>query len=228
MAQSVSVLRTRRGQPVVSRVCRKLALVERDLFIPNDSGSPGHTRSILNRKEGHLFLRIVLIIGVVIAAGLVFAATKPNTLRITRSTVIKAPPETIFALINDFHNWVRWAPQDKEDRTMVRTYTGPTSGVGAISAWESRGRAGKGRMSIAESVAPTNVSVNVDFVKPFEAHNVNQFTLEPAGTSTKLTWAMDGTNVYLAKVMSVFVNMDRVMGTHFEAGLDNIRVIAEK
>jgi len=155
-------------------------------------------------------------------------STKPNTLHITRSIVIRASPETIFALINDFHNWVRWAPQDKEDQTMVRTYIGPTGGVGAISNWESTGSAGKGRMSITESVALTKVSADVEFEKPFKAHNLNQFTLEPAGTSTKLTWTMDGTNVYMAKVMSVFVNMDRVMGKHFETGLDNIRMIAEK
>jgi len=65
-------------------------------------------------------------------------------------------------------------------------------------------------------------------VKPFEAHNLNRFALEPAGTSTKVTWTMEGTNVYVTKVMSVFVNMDRVMGRHFEAGLDNLRTIAEK
>jgi len=65
-------------------------------------------------------------------------------------------------------------------------------------------------------------------VKPFKAHNVNQFTLEPVGSSTKVTWTMEGTNVYPAKVMSLFVDMDRMMGKHFEAGLDNLKVIAEK
>jgi uncharacterized protein YndB with AHSA1/START domain len=175
-----------------------------------------------------LLLRIFLIIAAAIVAVLVFAATKPNRLRIARSVVIRASPDKIFDLINDFHNWVQWAPQDNEDRTMVRTYVGPTSGVGAISEWQSKGNAGKGRMAITKSVAPTKISVEVDFARPFEAHNVNQFTLEPAGGSTRLTWVMDGTNVYMMKVMSVFVKMDRVMGKHFETGLNSIRAIAEK
>jgi hypothetical protein len=111
---------------------------------------------------------------------------------------------------------------------MVRTYSGSTSGAGAISDWDSKGDAGKGRMAITEAIAPRKISVKVDFVKPFEAHNLNQFTLEPAGDATKLTWDMDGTNVYMMKVMSLFVDMDRMMGKHFETGLAKIREIAKK
>jgi uncharacterized protein YndB with AHSA1/START domain len=173
-------------------------------------------------------VKIVIVLAVLVAAILAYAASKPDTIRITRSVVIKAAPERIFALINDFHNWIRWAPQDREDPTMMRTYGGPTSGVGSISGWESKGSAGKGRMSIVEASAPTKISIQVDFVKPFEAHNLNQFTLEPDGTSTKVTWTMQGTNVYMTKVMSIFVNIDRLMGKHFESGLGDLKASAEK
>jgi len=89
---------------------------------------------------------------------------------------------------------------------MARSHSGAVNGVGAISTWEGAGSAGKGRMAITESLASSNISVAVDFVKPFKAHNLNRFTLEPAGNSPKVTWAMEGTNVFTAKVMSVFVN----------------------
>lgn len=183
---------------------------------------------ILDRKGKALLLRIVIVIAAVAAAVLIFAATRPDTLRISRSTVIRASPETIFTLINDFHYWVKWAPQDREDPTMTRSYSGAASGIGAISSWEASGNAGKGRMAITESLANSNISITVDFVKPFNAHNVNRFTLEPAGSSTKVTWAMEGTNVFIAKVMSVFVNMDKMIGSHFATGLDNLRRIAEQ
>ena len=140
-------------------------------------------------------MKVVIVLAVLVAAVLAYAATRPDMIRITRSTVIKASPEAIFALINDFHNWIRWAPQDREDPSMMRTHSGPTSGVGSISDWESKGSAGKGRMSIVEASPPTKISIKVDFVKPFEAHNLNQFTLEPDGSSTKVTWTMQGTNV---------------------------------
>jgi uncharacterized protein YndB with AHSA1/START domain len=175
-----------------------------------------------------MILRSLIIVAVLIGAVLAFAATRPNTFLIERSLSIKTPPEKIFVLINNFHNWARWSPQDTEDPSMKRTFNGPESGTGAISDWNSTGSAGRGRMLITESVAPSRISVNVDWVKPFKAHNVNVFSLQPDGASTRATWSMRGTNVYMMKVMSVFVNMDRMMGKHFEAGLENLKRAAEE
>jgi uncharacterized protein YndB with AHSA1/START domain len=175
-----------------------------------------------------MILRSLIILAVLIGAVLAFAATRPDTLLIERSLQIKAPPEKIFALINNFHDWTRWAPQDTEDPSMKRTFSGPESGRGAVSDWTSTGSAGRGRMLITESAAPHRVSVDVDWVKPFTAHNVNVFSLEPDGASTRATWRMRGTNVYVMKVMSLFMNMDRTMGKHFEAGLENLKRAAEE
>ena len=68
----------------------------------------------------------------------------------------------------------------------------------------------------------------MDFVKPFAARNVNEFTLESAGDSTNVTWDFTGAYVYVLKVMSVFVSMDRIMGQHFETGLENLKRVAER
>jgi len=180
-----------------------------------------------------MILKIVLIVTiaivVVITGTLVFADTKPNALEVTRSITIQAPAEKIFALIDDFHHWPGWAPQDKEDPTMKRIYSGEESGAGAISDWQGTGNTGKGRMTITESTAPNKVVVKVDFVRPFVAHNINEFVLEPSqpGTATKVTWTMRGRNMFFMKVMDVFVNMDRMLGKHFEAGLQNLKVLSE-
>jgi uncharacterized protein YndB with AHSA1/START domain len=174
-----------------------------------------------------MVVRILIIAAIFIAAVLILVATISNTIHIQRSIEINAPPEKIFALINDFHNWSRWAPQDKEDSTLKRTYSGSASGEGAVSDWIGTGNAGKGRMSIMKSVSPTNISVTVDWVKPFAAQNLNEFTLEPQGATTKVTWTMQGTNVYMMKIMSLFTNMDRFMGKHFETGFTNLKVAAE-
>jgi uncharacterized protein YndB with AHSA1/START domain len=140
-------------------------------------------------------LRIIVVVVVLIAAVLVFAAMKPNTFHLERSITIKAPPEEIFALIDDFHNWSAWEPQDKGDAGIQRTYSGPAAGVEAMPEWQGSGSTGAGRRSITESVPNIRVSVTVDFVKPFQAHNINVFTLEPAGDSTNVTWNFEGTNV---------------------------------
>jgi uncharacterized protein YndB with AHSA1/START domain len=178
-----------------------------------------------------MLLRVAITIAAVIAAVLAFAATKSGTFQVQRSISINAPPQKIFSLINDFHHWSAWAPQDKDDPSLQRTYSGPSSGVDAISEWSASGSGGKGRMTIIESVPTSRITVQVDFVKPFEAHNVNQFVLDPLDAearSTKVTWTMRGTNSYMMKVMSLFVNMDKVAGKHFESGLNHLKTAAEE
>jgi carbon monoxide dehydrogenase subunit G len=175
-----------------------------------------------------MVLRVLAVVGLVILAILVIAGFRSGTIQIERSRSIQASPDKVFALIDDFHNWKQWAPQDVEDPAMKRTFSGPEHGLGAASEWSGSGKSGKGRMLIVESEPPKKILIKVDFVKPFEAHNVNEFTLESAGASTLVTWKMHGTNAYFMKVMGIFMNMDRVMGEHFERGLDNLKIVCER
>src|SRR5258707_599540 len=99
---------------------------------------------------------------------------------------------------------------------------------GAQYAWEGNKDVGQGRMEIAESVPPSKVAIKLDFVKPFEAHNTIEFTLEPKGEATNVTWAMQGDTPYLAKIVHVFLDMDKMVGKDFEAGLANLRAAAAK
>ena len=170
---------------------------------------------------------IAVLVVVPLAAVLIFAATKPDTFRVQRATSIKAPPEKIFPLIADFHGWGAWSPYEKLDPAMKRTFSGAANGKGAVYEWDSDGKAGKGRMEITDAPAPSKVTIKLDFFKPFEAHNIAEFTLEPRGHTTDLTWAMYGPSLYIAKVMGVFFNMDRMIGTDFETGLANLKARAE-
>ena len=171
---------------------------------------------------------IAIVVVVVIVALLGLAATKPNHFRAARSIVIKAPPEKIYALLDDFHKWGAWSPYEKLDPAMSRTYGGPASGVGSTYAWSGNGKAGAGRMEIVEIAAPSKLVINLDFSKPFEAHNKAIFTLVPEGDATRVTWAMEGPAPFVFKVMDVVFNMDKTLGKDFEAGLANLKVEAEK
>ena len=173
-------------------------------------------------------MKILGILVVLTVILLVMAATRPSTVQVQRSALIGAPPEKVFAFINDFHEWPRWAPQDREDPSMQRTYSGAARGVGAVSNWHGKGSTGRGQMTITSSVPVKEIIVTTDFIKPFAAHNVNEFLLERSGNSTRVTWTLRGTNLYPMKVMGLFVNMDRLMGTHFEAGLENLKQVAER
>jgi len=171
---------------------------------------------------------IAVVIVVPIIAVLAYAATKPDTFRIQRSASIKAPPEKIFATLNDFHSWGAWSPYETKDPAMKRTFSGSTKGKGAVYEWEGDKNVGKGRMEITESSPSSKVAFNLDMIKPFEAHNVVEFTLEPQGDATRVTWAMNGRTPYIAKIMHVFVDVDRMVGKDFEAGLANLKTLAER
>jgi Polyketide cyclase / dehydrase and lipid transport len=174
-------------------------------------------------------IKMILIGVVVVIAGiLVFAATKPDTLHVRRSVSIKAPPEKIFPYIDDLHRWSAWSPYENKDPAMKKKLSGTASGKGAIYEWDGNSSVGQGRMEITASVPPSKDTIKLDFIKPFEGHNVAEFTLEPKGDATNVTWTMDGPAPFISKIMQVFVNMDTMIGKDFEVGLANLKALAEK
>ena len=174
-----------------------------------------------------MIIKVLVVIAVIIVAVLVFATTRPDTFRITRSITVAAPPEKIFPLIDSLRNWDRWNTEDQTPGTK-QSFSGPASGVGASGEWSGKGSVGAGRMLITESVPFTKVTVQVDWEKPFKARNINEFTLLPNGNMTLVTWSMHGPNLYIMKLMSVFTSMDRVMGKHFEDGLAKLKTEVER
>ena len=171
---------------------------------------------------------IIVIIVLAVAAVLGLAAMKPDTFRVRREADIAAPPEKIFALLNDFHQWARWSPWEKMDPAMTRIHSGAIAGKGAIYAWEGNKKVGQGRMEIVEAAPPSRLSIKLDFLKPFEAHNTAVFTLEEKGGSTHVSWDMQGPASFMVKLMHLFFNMDKMVGKDFEAGLANMKAVAEK
>jgi len=169
----------------------------------------------------------LIVVALVIAGVLIYAATKPDVFRVTRSASIKAPPEKIQAQLADFHGWQAWSPWEKMDPAMKRTFGGAPKGKGATYAWEGNRNVGQGRMEITEAAAD-KVALDLDFVKPFEAHNKVVFALNPKGDTTDVTWSMVGPVPYFAKIMHVFVDMDGMVGSQFETGLGNLRAVTEK
>jgi uncharacterized protein YndB with AHSA1/START domain len=172
--------------------------------------------------------KILIAVVVLIAAVLVYAATRPDTFRVERSAAIKAPPEKVFALVNDFKRWDAWSPWEKKDPSMRRSWGDATTGKGASYSWEGSKDVGQGRMEITESVPPSKISIRLEFVKPFEARNTVDFTLQPGGDTTHVTWAIYGPSPYLSKLIGIFCNMDSMIGKDFEAGLADLKAVAEK
>lgn len=168
---------------------------------------------------------VITLIALAVTA---YAATKPDTFSIARSTTIKAAPDRIFPLINDLHAFNTWNPFLVPDPSAKLEYIGPSRGKGAAHKWDGNGQVGKGSVEISESTAPSKIKMNLDMIKPMEAHNTVDFTLEPAGDATKVTWAMTGQQPLIGKIMTVFIDCEKMVGEQFEKGLTSLKAIAEK
>ncbi|ELT43019.1 SRPBCC family protein [Arthrobacter nitrophenolicus] len=146
-----------------------------------------------------------------------------SSYEVRRSAVIPAAPEEIFPLVNNFHEWTAWSPWETVDPGMSRRYFGPDSGVGAGYEWSGNRKAGSGSMQIVESVPSSRINVRLEFTKPFKALNPTTFTFAPAPGGTEVSWVMTGENKGLpAKLFSLFVNMDKMVGSDFERGLASL------
>jgi hypothetical protein len=170
-----------------------------------------------------ILIGVAALIGVLV----IVVATRPSTFHVERSITVQAPANAAFAQVNDFHAWRAWSPWEKLDPDMQRTHSGAASGAGAQYAWKGNDEVGEGRMTIQNSQPPSLISIQLEFIKPFEATNTATFRFEPVGEGTKVTWAMDGTNDFFGKAAHLFMDIDEMVGADFERGLTSLKAIAE-
>ncbi|NOT33258.1 MAG: SRPBCC family protein [Candidatus Eisenbacteria bacterium] len=172
-------------------------------------------------------LTLFALIALTILAIFGIASMRPDTFRIERKIVMKAAPATIYLIANDFNHWTKWSPWEALDPDMKKNIEGPGVGVGAVYTWSGNDKVGEGKMSILESTPDSRVGMQLQFIKPFQATNNVEIQIAPVEGGSEVTWAMSGTNNMMAKVMSLFMNMDQTVGKDFETGLANLKVLAE-
>jgi hypothetical protein len=174
-----------------------------------------------------LAISVFLAITLAIVAVLSIAATRPAMYHVERSQSMAASPEAVFAVVNDLHRFHEWSPWQKLDPAMKVTFDGPASGVGASYSWVGNDQVGEGRMTTTEATAPGSFTQKLEFLKPFKSECMVHFTIVPENDGSRVTWAMDGNNNYVSKIMCLFVSMDAMMGKDFVAGLSNLKQVAE-
>ncbi len=149
------------------------------------------------------------------------------TFEVERRTTISASPEAIFRQLEDFHHWAAWSPWEDKDPNLQRTYAGSESGVGARYEWIGNRKAGEGRMVIAEVQSPSDLTITIEFFKPFKSEGTVRFVLDPEGDGTRVTWSMTGPKTFGTRVMGLFMSMDKAIGPDFEKGLARLKAVAE-
>ncbi|HRQ90062.1 MAG TPA: SRPBCC family protein [Bacteroidia bacterium] len=172
--------------------------------------------------------KILLVLAAAIAILLVAAAFRPDTIHVSRSTTIAAPPAAVFAVINDFRRWGEWSPWAKLDPEMKVSLEGPPTGVGAVYKWSGNNEVGEGSATLVESVPDEKVGMKLSFVRPFPGDSDVQFTFAPEGDGTKVTWSMQSPQPYVAKLVGVFMDCEKMCGDSFLEGLANLKQVVEK
>lgn len=164
----------------------------------------------------------------VLVAGLaVVVALQPSEFRVQRAATIEAPAADVFAQVNDLRAWDAWSPWAKLDPEARHGFEGPAAGKGAVITWSGNDEIGEGRMTITDSRPAERVRLRLEFVRPFESACDVQFTFQPRGEQTEVTWTMSGQNNFIAKAMCLVMDMDKMCGGQFEQGLARMKAVAE-
>ncbi len=168
-----------------------------------------------------------IIITIILVCALAFYISRqPDSFSVTRSALIHATPDAVFAHVNDLHKWEHWSPWAKMDPNAKTSFDGPASGTGSSMSWRGK-KTGKGSMHITQSQPHSMVQFRLEFIKPMKATNSAEFIFVPEGSLTKVTWSMWGTNNFIGKAMSLIFNCDKMVGTSFEEGLASLRSVVE-
>ncbi len=170
---------------------------------------------------------ILIGLAIIIALFVVIVALRPSDFRVTRSAAIHAPPEAIFARVNDLHLFQDWSPWAKLDPNARTTYAGSAAGVGAVFNWAGNSKIGAGRMTIVASRPSELVRFMLEFVRPFKGESTVEFTFKPDRDQTVVTWTMTGKNNFICKAMGLFINCDKMCGSQFEQGLAQMKSLVE-
>lgn len=174
-----------------------------------------------------MFTTILVSVAAFLIVFILVVGTRPSEFRLTRSISISAPPPVIFAQVNDLRQWQAWSPWEHLDPALQRSFEGPAAGTGASYAWVGNKKAGAGRMTIIESRPGELIRLKLEFLKPFQATSLAEFTFKPESQHTVVTWSMSGKNNFMAKAFHLFVDFDKMVGGDFDKGLAQIKVLAE-
>ena len=169
----------------------------------------------------------VVVIVLIIAIFCVVVAMQPAHYTVERSATINAPAPVVFAQVNDFHKWQAWSPWEKLDPNIKKEFSGAPAGTGAVYSWVGNSDVGEGRMTITDSVPSSSIKIKLEFIRPFAATNATDFTFTPQGNSTNVKWTMSGDKNFVAKAFTMFMDMDKMVGTDFEKGLAQMKTVSE-
>ena len=171
--------------------------------------------------------KILLALVVMAVVLVVIISNRPSEFRVTRSAMMSAPVPSVFAEVNDLHKWNGWSPWAKMDPNAKNSFEGSAAGAGAKMSWAGNMKVGAGSMTILESHPNDLIRIKLEFFKPFSGDATTEFDFQPQGRQTVVSWSMYGRSNFIHKLMSVFIDCDKMIGGTYEQGLATMKTIVE-
>ena len=168
-------------------------------------------------------LIVVLLLAAVVVLGGYLLSPKFS---VSRSVLVNAPADKIYPLVADPRGWKQWSVWNQRDPAMKIDYSGPDSGVGAAWEWTSASEGG-GKMTFTAAEPGKRVGFDLYF-PDFGTTSSGELLFTPEGAGTRVTWTMKGDMGSNPLYHWVALSADGMVGKDFEAGLANLKAVAEK
>lgn len=165
------------------------------------------------------------VIGAIALAAVIGGFFVPSSFLVTRSIVVNAPPKKIYDLVVEPKQWTRWSAWNRRDPDMKITYKGPPFGMGARWEWVSKTE-GSGSMELTRVEPDRAVEYSLS-LPDFNMKSNGALRLDPDGNGTRVTWTNGGDVGGNPLKHYLVLMMDRMVGPDFEAGLANLKAVAE-
>lgn len=170
--------------------------------------------------------KVLYVIVGLIAIYLILCLFGPKEMNIERSTTVNAKPEVLVPMLGDlkfFHE--KWSPWSELDPNMQVTYEGSAGAVGHLYKWSGNDDVKSGSIVI-DSMLPRRVVQTLTFGEG-DMKSKAWFTVVPEGEGSLVTWGMFGETPFLFRAMALFMNMEKMVGDHYEKGLAKLKSVVE-
>jgi effector-binding domain-containing protein len=164
-----------------------------------------------------------IILAVVVVLIIILAIALPTKYNVERSITIDAPKNIIFEQVSHFKHFIKWNPWSKMDPNLSYEITGTDGTVGAVYSWSGNDSVGIGSLTNI-SVTEDRIDQKLDFTAPWEAHDDNYYIFEDSPEGVKVTWGMDGNLDRPMNIMGLFMNMEEMIGSEYEKGLESLKI----
>jgi effector-binding domain-containing protein len=172
-------------------------------------------------------LKILYVLGALLAILLLLVLIAPKKLEMERSILINATADQVFPHLKFFAKRAAWSPWHPLDPNIKTSIEGIDGEVGAVSKWSGNDKVGEGQEVIESLIPNQEVVTKTIFIKPWESEAEAAVRLAPQGGQTKVTWGFNMPMKIPFNVMGLFMDMSKSIAADYDRGLANLKKLVE-